>query len=106
MRHTQRGFTLVELMVVVAIIAILGALMVGMSTRPYGANAATMSDQLVSEFSFARMRSISTRKLHRVTIYTANGEQLALVEASRTTGMSNTTGQWDTVEFKRIPKST
>lgn len=68
MRRSQRGFTLVELMVVVAIVAILGALIVGVSGRTYGVNATTMSDQLVQTFAFAKQRALSTRKIHRVSI--------------------------------------
>jgi prepilin-type N-terminal cleavage/methylation domain-containing protein len=103
--RSQRGFTLVELMVVVAILAILSMLLISVASRPYGANAATVSDQLVSEFSFARMRAIATRKVHRVTLYTSStGEQVAQLEAADTTGMNTTsTTTWKTVEYKRIP---
>jgi prepilin-type N-terminal cleavage/methylation domain-containing protein len=104
--RTQRGFTLVELMVVVAIIALLSVFIFSVASRPYGANAQTVSDQLVGEFSFARMRAVSTRKVHRVTIYSSGGEQIVLLEAAPTTGMSYTGTAWQTVEYKRIPKST
>ncbi|HLL23097.1 MAG TPA: GspH/FimT family pseudopilin [Kofleriaceae bacterium] len=69
MRRAQRGFTLVELMVVVAIVAILGALVIGVSGRTYGANAATMSQQLTQTLSFARTRALSTRRIHRVEVH-------------------------------------
>jgi prepilin-type N-terminal cleavage/methylation domain-containing protein len=104
-RRAQHGFTLVELMVVVAIIAVLSALIIGMASRPYGANGQTISDQLVLEFGFARTRAIATRKVHRVTLYTSGDEQIALLEAAPNVGMSYTGVGWMTVEYKRIPKS-
>ena len=106
--RSQRGFTLVELMVVVAIVALLSVFIFSVASRPFGANAQTVSDQLVGDFSFARMRAISTRKLHKVTIYTdaSTNEQIVLVEAAPSTGMSYAGTGWQTVQFKRIPKST
>lgn len=56
-------------MVVVAIIAILAALMIGISGRTYGVNGTTFSEQLVQTFQNARTRALSTRKIHRVEIH-------------------------------------
>jgi prepilin-type N-terminal cleavage/methylation domain-containing protein len=67
-RPSERGFTLVEMMVVVAIIAILSALMIGMSSQTYGASAQTVADQINSSVSFARMRAVSTRRYHQVEV--------------------------------------
>ena len=108
--RTQRGFTLVELMVVVAIIAILSAVLFGVSPRPYDANAQAVSEQLASTFTFARSRAVATRRVHKVTISTAveNGQSVQIVEtdAASVTGMaySNAT-VWYVVEAKRIPHS-
>ncbi len=103
--RSQAGFTLVELMVVVAIIAILGALIMGVASRPYGANAQNLSEQLSSTLGYVRTRAISTRRTHKVTIYnvTSNGrdEQVVSIEANANTG-TRITGTYVPVEYRRI----
>lgn len=90
MRQPQRGFTLVELMVVVAIIAILTALVVGLSGRTYGVNATTLSEQFAQTFSYARQRALSTRKIHRVSIHFDLDPMEIRIWQARETGMSRT----------------
>jgi prepilin-type N-terminal cleavage/methylation domain-containing protein len=65
-RRAPRGFTLVEMMVVVAIIGILGLLVISASSRPVGASARTMSEQVVSIVNFAKLRAQATRRVHRI----------------------------------------
>jgi prepilin-type N-terminal cleavage/methylation domain-containing protein len=65
MKRLQRGFTLIELMIVVAIIAILSAFMFSLSSQTYGPSASNASDLLVSTFNMCKMRAVSTRRWHR-----------------------------------------
>ena len=94
-RH-ERGFTVVELMVVVAIVGVLAALMFGMITRPVGANARTTSEKIVSTLRFAKSRAIATRTIHRVTI---EPTQL-IVEVAQGTGLGTPT--WHTVPLQTV----
>ena len=100
-RRAQRGFTLVEMMVVVAIIAILGALVVGVSSRPFGANARNVSDQIVSTLSFAKLRASATRRIHRVIVE----PQRITVWPATTTGLG-APGGWEAapIQTLTIPK--
>ena len=67
-RRAQGGFTLIELMVVVAVVAIISTILFGVSSRTYGANSKNVSDQLVAVLGSARIRAIATRRIHRVII--------------------------------------
>src|SRR5450755_4060124 len=67
-RRSQRGVTLIELMVVVVIIAVFAALMFGVNSQTYGASATNVADQLTTDLNVCKMRAVSTRRWHRCEI--------------------------------------
>ncbi len=99
-RRTQAGFTLVEMMVVVAIVAILAGLLISTSSRPVGANARNMSETVVSTINFAKLRASATRRVHTVQVTDA---QLA-VYACANTGLVCTTPPGDLIQQVRVAK--
>ena len=106
---SQRGFTLIEMMVVMAIIAILAGTLIGVSGRVYGTNSRTLAEQVVSTLSFARMRAASTRKTHRVMVTpTAIYTYVAATTSTDTTGHGlATVTAWEAVPIQTftLPKS-
>lgn len=66
--RSQRGVTLIELMVVVMIIAVFAALMFGVNSQTYGASSTNVADQLTSDLNLCKMRAVSTRRWHHCEI--------------------------------------
>lgn len=109
-RTRQRGFTLIELAVVIAIVGVIAALLISVSSRTYGANATNISSQLATTLNYARTRAFSTRKIHVVELRfgTVGVDPVEVdVWAAATAGMARTnytTGTPGFVQRMRIPK--
>src|SRR5437773_7897684 len=77
-RRAVRGFTLVELMVVVAIIAVAAGLFVRMSSRaPRGDKAAAFARSLVLSAHEARQAALSVGELARLRIDSAKRQVIS-----------------------------
>jgi prepilin-type N-terminal cleavage/methylation domain-containing protein len=94
----MRGFTLLEVMVVVGIIGVLSGMVIGVNGTAYGASTSSVSDQLTSALGLAKLRAISTRRITRVEVRA----QTASVWQSSQTGMVTPTA-WQFCQTFTIP---
>ncbi|HEY1546932.1 MAG TPA: GspH/FimT family pseudopilin, partial [Kofleriaceae bacterium] len=95
----QRGFTLVELMVVIVIIGVLSAIFVGLNSQTYGASAMNVADELVSQMELCKMRAVSTRRWHRCEVTPST----VTVMQWQSTGMAVPgVGVWSVVQTQTI----
>jgi prepilin-type N-terminal cleavage/methylation domain-containing protein len=98
-RASPRGFTLVELLVVVAIIAIISAIMFGLNSQTYGTSSMNVSDELTSSFNLCKMRAVSTRRWHRCEVTPTT---LTIMQW-QSTGMSVPgIGTWSVVQIATV----
>ncbi|MDB4959001.1 MAG: hypothetical protein JWO36_6570 [Myxococcales bacterium] len=103
-RMTEQGFTLIEMMVVVAIIAILCGLAIGINGRTYGANAESVSDQLVSVMNLAKMRAVSSRRWQRVEVQPTRATLWQWGQAGMTVPAGSTCPAcWELVQISQFP---
>ncbi len=81
--RVQSGFTLTELMIVVALLGILTAIAVAASSGGKDRSRG-FADQMAGELETARLRALASRRWHRIT-FTPTG---ATLDQSTTTGMA------------------
>ena len=64
----SRGFTLIELMVVIAIVAILVTLTISVTKGDYSGNPHGVADSVNEAVIFARQRAVANRRYHRIEV--------------------------------------
>jgi prepilin-type N-terminal cleavage/methylation domain-containing protein len=85
---TAAGFTLIEMMVVVAMIAILAGIMISVSTTTYGSSPHNVADKISTGFNFCKMRAVSTQRWHRCQVTGSGGTSSLAVYQWSANGMT------------------
>ena len=98
-RSAQRGFTLIEMMVVVAIVAILSGLVISASSKPVGASARSVSEQIVGTINAAHLRAQATRRVHKVVFDESHAWTMVASETGLVPSVGATYSTLQTLSF-------
>jgi prepilin-type N-terminal cleavage/methylation domain-containing protein len=101
MRRNRRGFSLVELMVVVVMIALLTAIVIPRFRVTQFTRARQAADQLARDLEAVRSRALATRSLTRVVIDTIAGSYTAYLDTDRDGALAQLAGESAAVESFR-----
>jgi prepilin-type N-terminal cleavage/methylation domain-containing protein len=104
--RSQRGFTLTEMMVVVAMIAVLATMFIAVNGRAAGSNANTLAEQVAGTLQLARTRAVASRRIQRVEVHLELTPPELRVWQARNAGMKlSNINTADFIERVRIPRS-
>lgn len=91
-RRRQRGFTLIEMMTVIAIIALITVSLASMSSNSGASTPLLTSDRITGMIQFARLRAEARRTIHQVQVTTTSVSVWEATYAAGKSGFAPTTG--------------